>query len=68
MSQIPVLDRAALCPPVLPVTPAPMTRGYLRNGTTSLSAARDAGGDRGRATDYSERMELCLSRKPEVRP
>jgi transposase len=38
-SQIQALDRTAPCPPVLPATPARMTHGYVRNGTTSLFAA-----------------------------
>jgi len=58
MSQIPAPDRTAQCPPVLPAIPAWMTRDFVRNGTMSLSAALDAGGDQGRETDYSERS-LC---------
>jgi transposase len=42
-SQIQALDRTAPCLPLLPATPARMTRGYVRNGTTSLFAACDAG-------------------------
>ena len=40
-SQIQALDRTAPCLPVLPATPARMTHDYVRNGTTSLSAALD---------------------------
>jgi transposase len=40
-SQIQALDRTGPCLPMLPATPARMTRGYVRNGTTSLFAAFD---------------------------
>ena len=40
-SQIQALDRTAPCLPMLPTTPARMTRDYVRNGTTSLFAAFD---------------------------
>ena len=40
-SQIQALDRTAPCLPMLPATPARMTHDYVRNGTTSLSAAFD---------------------------
>jgi transposase len=40
-SQIQALDRTAPCLPVLPTTPARMTRDYVRHGTTSLFAAYD---------------------------
>jgi transposase len=40
-SQIQALDRTAPCLPMLPTTPARMTHGYVRNGTTSLFAAYD---------------------------
>ena len=33
-------DRTAPCLPMLPATPARMTHGYVRNGTTSLFAYR----------------------------
>ena len=42
-SQIQALDRTAPCLPILPGTPARMTHDYVRNGTTSLFAALDAG-------------------------
>src|SRR5512142_460016 len=34
--QIPALDRAAPCPPMLPTAPARMTHDYVRDGTASL--------------------------------
>ena len=40
-TQIQALDRTAPCLPMLPATPARMTRDYVRNGTTSLFAAFD---------------------------
>jgi transposase len=40
-SQIQALDRTAPILPVLPATPARMTRDYVRHGTTSLFAAFD---------------------------
>jgi transposase len=42
-SQIQALDRTAPCLPVLPATPARMTRDHVRHGTTSLFAAYDVG-------------------------
>jgi hypothetical protein len=39
--QIQALDRTAPCLPVLPATPARMTHGYVRHGTTSPFAAKD---------------------------
>ena len=42
-SQIQALDRTAPCLPILPTTPARMTRDYVRHGTTSLFAAYDVG-------------------------
>jgi transposase len=40
-SQIQARDRTAPCLPMLRTTPARMTHGYARNGTTSLFAALD---------------------------
>jgi transposase len=40
-SQIQALDRTAPSLPLLPTTPARRTHDYVRNGTTSLFAARD---------------------------
>ena len=42
-SQIQALNRTAPCLPVLPTTPARRSHDYLRNGTTSLFAARESG-------------------------
>jgi len=42
-SQIQALNRTAPCLPILPTTPARRTHDYVRNGTTSLFAAFEAG-------------------------
>jgi hypothetical protein len=40
-SQIPALDRTALCLPIVPATPGRQTCDYVRHRTTSLFAAYD---------------------------
>ncbi len=59
-SQIQALDRTAPILPALPTTPARMTRGYVRHGTTSLFAAFDLASGSVIAQPYRRRHQEFL--------
>ena len=61
-SQIQALNPTAPCLPILPTTPARRTHDYVRNGTTSLFAAFEAGSGSVIAQPYRQHRHQELIR------